>query len=393
MPVAATLGLVSGDSHVNEPRNLWRDNLPASMRDQAMRGIRPGEGGSWDLLLDVDHVVKPSEAEHDRLRINDPQHRFEVMREEGIVAECVFPTIGLYVWMLDDPDGGAASCRVYNEWIADGLAKSPRFKCAGLVPTWRVEDALVEVGRIADSNLGALMLPTVASPDWNHRDWEPLWSAIEETGLPVVMHQGTGHSMFFYRGPGAGVANLLATQSMAPRVAGLLATSGVLALHPDIHFVFVEYNIGWLGWAMQTLDFYNAAFMAYGYTAEGKKWVNPELPEPPSFYLRRQVHATFQDDPIGVNNLSFTGADALIWGSDYPHEEGTYPHSRTTVARLVDGLDDHHVTKVFRSNAARLFNFGDDVLNTPVLPVLPGRVDDGLLDQQSAAHNGETATA
>jgi predicted TIM-barrel fold metal-dependent hydrolase len=172
--------------------------------------------------------------------------------------------------------------------------------------------------------------------------------------------------MYFYRGPGAGVANLLATQSMAPRVAALLATSGVLAFHPDLHVVFVEYNVGWLGWVMQTVDFYTDAFAAYGFTPEGKKWINPELPQPPSFYLRRQVHATFQDDPIGINNLAYTGADALIWGSDYPHEEGTYPHSRATVARLAEGLDDDSVTRVFRTNAAHLFHFADDVLTTPV---------------------------
>jgi predicted TIM-barrel fold metal-dependent hydrolase len=155
------------------------------------------------------------------------------------------------------------------------------------------------------------MLPAVATPDWNHAGWAPLWSTIEETGLPVVIHQGTGHSMFFYRGAGAGVSNLLATQSMAPRAAALFATSGVLANHPDLHIVFVEYNVGWMGWAMQTLDFYTAAFGRYGETPTGKKWINPELPEPPSHYLRRQVHATFQDDPIGINNIAYTGADAL----------------------------------------------------------------------------------
>ena len=86
--------------------------------------------------------------------VSDPAHRYQVMAEEGIVGECIFPTIGLYVWMLTDPDGGAASCRVYNEWIADGLGRSPRFKCAGLVPTWRPDDAVAEVERIAEAGLG-----------------------------------------------------------------------------------------------------------------------------------------------------------------------------------------------------------------------------------------------
>lgn len=330
-----------------------------------MRGITAGEDGTWSLLFDstgIDQVVD----EAIRMRTSNPEFRCSVMREEGISAEAVFPTVGLYVWMLDDPVGGAASCRVYNEWIAAVLGGHPRFACAGLVPTWRVDDALAEVEWIATHGLRAIMLPAVAAPEWNHPQWASLWAAIAATGLPVVIHQGTGHSMFFYRGPGAGVSNLLATQSMGPRVAALLATSGVLAAHPDLHVVFVEYNAGWLGWAMQTLDFYTESFRRYGTTPTGKAWVNPDLPELPSFYLRRQVHATFQDDPIGIANLAYTGADALMWGSDYPHEEGTYPRSREVVARLSAGLDASEGAAVFRANAARVFGFDDDLLAAPV---------------------------
>ena len=152
-----------------------------------------------------------------------------------------------------------------------------------------------------------------------------MWSAIAASGLPAVVHQGTGHSMYFYRGPGAGVANLLATQSMAPRMAGLLATSGVLAANPDLHVVFVEYNVGWLAWAMNTLDYYQQAFSEAGYTPQGKKWVNVELPEPPSFYLRRQVHSTFQDDPVGLHNIAMTGARWAAVGVGLPPPRGNLP--------------------------------------------------------------------
>jgi len=352
-----TIGCISGDAHVNEPRDLWSANLPGSLRDQAMRGLAAGDDGNWSVLLASDAVDQIVADDAERLRMNDPDHRLAVMRDEGIAGECIFPTIGLYVWMLTDPDGGAASCRVYNEWIASGLARSPRFRCAGLVPTWRVEDALAEVGWIADHDLAAVMLPATVAPEWNHPQWAPLWRAVEETGLPVVIHQGTGHSMFFYRGAGAGVANLLATQSMGPRAAGLLATSGVLAAHPGLHVVFVEFNAGWIAWTMQTLDYYTEAFGRYGTTPSGKPWINPTLPEPPSAYLARQVHATFQDDPVALHNVDLTGPDVLIWGSDYPHEEGTHPHSRAVVARLAAGLDAATARLVFRDTAARLFGF------------------------------------
>ncbi|CAB4892051.1 MAG: amidohydrolase family protein [Actinobacteria bacterium] len=52
-----------------------------------------------------------------------------------------------------------------------------------------------------------------------------------------------------------------------------------------------------------------------------------------------------------------TGADSLIWGSDYPHLEGTYPHSREVVQRLARDISADDARKVFRDNAAKLFNF------------------------------------
>jgi predicted TIM-barrel fold metal-dependent hydrolase len=221
------------------------------------------------------------------------------------------------------------------------------------------------VRRIAALGLGAAMLPLVGTPEYNDPSWDPLWDAIEELGFPAVMHQGTGHSMLFYRGPGASVSNLLATQSMAPRSAALLATSGVLERHPGLHVVFVEVNASWIAWAMDTLDFYNDAFVNHQ-DDYGRNWVRPILAEKPSFYIRRQVHATFQDDPAAVANLGRTGVSPLLWGSDYPHEESTYPHSRATVERLFGGLDQHDAARIVGGTCAELFHFDDAVLTTPV---------------------------
>lgn len=360
------LGLLSGDAHVNEPRELWRDNLPAALRSKAMRGMKPGADGTWELILAGEPVWSGAEPEDERVKVNEPEHRFSIMREEGVVGECIFPTVGLNVWSLEDAELGRASCRVYNEWIADGLARSPRFKCAGVVPTWQVDDAIREVEWIAGAGLGAVMLPAVFEPSWNHRSWRPMWRAIEETALPVVIHQGTGHSMFFYRGPGAGVSNLVSTQALAPRTTALLAATGVLADHPDMHVVFVEYNTGWLSWVMDTADYYTKAFSDRD--APGShQWVNHDLPELPSFYIRRQIHATFQDDLAGVHNIPLTGSTGLLWGSDYPHSEGTYPRSRETVARLakhIESPDD--AARVFRNNVAEIFHFSDEVVSTQV---------------------------
>ena len=376
-----SLPLVSADSHVAEPRFLWYDNLPPSMRERAPRTIVPGDEGSWEMeehrrgavsarRLDNEteeqHNLRERAEERARLAALTADARLAIMREDGIAGECIFPSIGLYVWMLEDADVGEACCQIYNDWIFDQLeSKSPRWRCAGLIPTWDVEMAVREVRRIANLGLGSAMLPLVGRPEYNDPSWDPLWTAIEESGLPAVMHQGTGHDMLFYRGPGAAVTNLLATQSLAPRAAGLLSTSGALERHPGLHVVFVEVNASWIAWAMDTLDYYNDAFLNYQ-DDFGRNWVRPVLKEKPSFYIGRQIHATFQDDPSAVANLARTGAAPLLWGSDYPHEESTYPHSRETVERLFGGLDTEVAAKIVGGTCAELFHFDQSVLTTPV---------------------------
>jgi predicted TIM-barrel fold metal-dependent hydrolase len=354
---------------VNEPRDLWSGNLPASLKDQAMRGIKSGDDGNWTLLFESDHAYQSDMTnEEERLAVLDPKKRMEVMRADGVVGECIFPTIGLFVWHLTDPKGVEASCTIYNDWIVDTLQRhSDRFACAGLIPTTSVESAVAEVERVAEMGLRALMLPTVATPYWNRDTWLPLWDRIAATGLPIVMHQGTGHEYFVYRGPGAALANLMYLQTYGPQVATLLATSGILEKHPDMHVVFVEYNAGWLAWTMETVDYYNTAFRRYDTSLfkDRTPTVYPDLAEPPSFYLKRQVHATFQKDHVSIDNIRRSGVDCLMWGNDFPHEEGTYPHSRKVVAEQARGIDPADARKIFRENAAEVFHF-DPAAITPL---------------------------
>ena len=72
MTAALTSGLVSGDSHVNEPRDLWRENLPSRLRDQAMRGIQAADDGNWEVLLEGHHFDKTTSEEAERMKVADP---------------------------------------------------------------------------------------------------------------------------------------------------------------------------------------------------------------------------------------------------------------------------------------------------------------------------------
>ncbi len=367
----ANLPKVSADAHVNEPHDLWYTRLPEDMRDAAPHRIEAEGDGGWRLIVNGEveqsgsgltsaetRAAKAAMTEEDLRReaAASVDIRLDMMRVDGIHAEMVYPTIGLYVYGISEPRVGVASCRVYNDWIHEKLGGDcPRIRWAALIPAWDVESAVAEVRRVALwKGIGGLMLPLVGTPSWNQAQWEPLWSAIAETGLPVVMHQGTGHSMIFFRGWGSPTANLLATQAQAPNTAALLSCGGVFERHRNLHVVLVEVNAGWLPWTMTTLDDY--------FVAHGARERKPYLPELPSHYLRRQLHATFQTDPIGIAGRDVTGVECLMWGNDYPHQEGTYPHSHAVLERILAGVDEDEAGQITGLNALRVFGFDAGVL-------------------------------
>jgi predicted TIM-barrel fold metal-dependent hydrolase len=374
MPDVEALPKISADAHVNEPHDLWYSRLPERFRDDAPRRIKAGEDGGWRLVVngEVDssgdrlpNAEAKAGRQVDEERLNEEREtaatieaRIAMMRRDRIHGEMVYPTIGLYVYGVQNPAAGIASCRVYNDWIHEHLGDdSPRVRYAALIPAWDTGSARAEIDRVARwRGVAALMLPLVGTPTWNDAQWESLWAAVAETGLPVVMHQGTGHDMIFFRGWGSPTANLLATQSMASWTSALLACGGVLERYPDLHVVLVEVNAGWMAWTMSTLDEY---FVAH--RADLRK---PHLPEPPSFYLRRQVHATFQQDPVAVAARIFTGVDCLMWGNDFPHDEGTFPNSHKVLAALLDGVDATDAAAITGGNALRVFHFDRQILAT-----------------------------
>jgi predicted TIM-barrel fold metal-dependent hydrolase len=354
---------ISADAHVDEPHDLWFERLDPSMRDRAPRRIQADADGGWTLVVDNNEIgwsaMSAGEArakEEERVAAAAPEVRIDMMRTDHVNAEVIYPTIGLYAWNVTDPDVGRASCEVYNAWIVERLGGSPRIKLAAMIPTWDCEMAVAEVERVAgEPSIAGMLLPLVGTPSWNLPVWEPLWAAIAATGMPAVMHQGTGHDMIFYRGWGSPTANLLATQSMAPRAAGLLACSGILVRHPALHVVMVEVNAGWIAWASSTLDEYYQAH---------RHWSKPVLAELPSHYLRTQVHATFQNDPVALHNIPLTGTGCLMWGNDYPHPESTYPNSDQVLDSLLAGVDPAHAIAVTSTNAERVFGFDPSVLET-----------------------------
>jgi predicted TIM-barrel fold metal-dependent hydrolase len=355
----ATPRLVSADSHVNEPPEMFAERLPASLRSRAphvavvdgveslvMEGLRPRRLPRGREALTGEALERAQAGGWEpALRIRDQDR-------DGVAAEVVFPTLALQAcFMAPDPTLQLALAQAYNDWCAEVFAPWPqRFAAAAVVPMADVAAACAEAERAARLGLRTLFLPCFP-PERRYNDpvFDRFWAVAEATGLPLTFHAGTGHEPRIERGPGGAVINyILGSQVDGAHVVCYLTMSGVLERFPRLRFVTVETGSAWLAWVMTSMD---------EIAEKHAMWAQPKLALRPSEYVRRQGHVTFQNDPVGVHNRVFTGVDALLWGSDYPHPEGTWPGSRAAVAAQMRGVPDDEQAKMLGGTTARLFGF------------------------------------
>ena len=184
--------------------------------------------------------------------------------------------------------------------------------------------------------------------EYNDPSFEAMWSLLEETGLVITFHVSTGRDPRAVGGAGGAIINY-ACHSMETTIEPLvqMIASGVFERHPRLHAGLVESGVGFVPWLMETLDH---AHRAHHF------WVRPQLKELPSVYFRRNCFATFQDDPAGLRLVeAYDLADNFLWANDYPHHEGSWPHSAEAIERNMASLSDDSRAKILGLNAARLF--------------------------------------
>jgi predicted TIM-barrel fold metal-dependent hydrolase len=190
----------------------------------------------------------------------------------------------------------------------------------------------------------------VEHPNYNLPHFDPLWAVIQDAGLPITFHVSTGRDPRASRGNGGAVINYV-SHSLSPTIEPVanLCASGVLERFPGLRFATIEAGIGWIPWLLGAMD---EAYKKHHF------WVRPKLAKLPSEYFRLHGFASFQEDPAGLDLAERYGVmDCLMWGNDYPHHEGTWPHSAEAIERTMRSLDDGQRAKVLGLNAARLFKF------------------------------------
>ena len=385
--------IISVDDHVMEPRDLWQQQLPPSLRDRGPRTVqekvrlkfegghygfeRNAEDGAWcdvwlfeDLatptgLLHAPAGIPRSEqrnipAVYEDLRRGtwDRDARLEDMSLNHVEAAICFPNIfprfaGQGFAERDDKELGLRCLQIYNDWMIDHWCGGPargRLIPLTLVPLWDPALAAAEVRRCAGKGSHAIAFSENPSklgfPTLYSGDWDVLWEACRETETTISMHIGSSSSMPS-TSPDAPLATsmCLYAQNAQASLADWIF-SGTLARFPDLKISYAESQAGWMPFQLERMD---------SVWRDGVGGV--ELPMAPSEQVRGRVWSCIFDDLTGLRNRDEIGIESILFETDYPHSDGTFPNSRKVARELFARaeMDPEECRKVIRGNAVTCY--------------------------------------
>jgi predicted TIM-barrel fold metal-dependent hydrolase len=195
-------------------------------------------------------------------------------------------------------------------------------------------------------------------------EYEPIWAACEELGLPVNHHTGSA-SPDYGDYAEAKVMFLIEATWWAHRTLWQLIFAGVMERHPDLTFVFTEQGTAWIPETLMTLDNYYARMAGAG-GSQDHAWgaeLMARLSLKPSEYWARQCHvgsSFIRQQEVGLRGQ--VGVERIMWGSDFPHKEGCWPYSHEHLRLAFAGVEPDEVRAMVGGNAARVYGFDLDAL-------------------------------
>lgn len=346
--------LISADSHVAVDLAVIRERVPADLHaafDDAIAAqaavdaeLRGGRKMSMDDF-DMEAYTHPGYKE--------PHARLEAMDRDGVHAEVLYSEVSAFrSFGLVKGDWKPIS-RAFTDHLSDFAAVDPdRLAVSYQVPVIDIPYAVSEVQRLAGLGARSVHLPNFPSeiglPDYWEASYDPLWAALQETGLSISHHLGVRNWLYdvYRRDPTPQAAVFTSLPSLAlAEVLGLWLLSGTLERFPELQIVFVEPGLYWVPGYLQAMDRrYDGVYDV------------PNLTMRPSEYFRRQIALTFMDDELGLQQRHQIGVENILWSTDFPHPATTWPNSRTVVDKQMTGIPDAERDLMCAGNAARIYN-------------------------------------
>ena len=356
--------MVSADGHVQEPNDFLASRMDESVHHR-LPGVTVDKQGN---RLQKTEGFRPLRIKNIKFEGEDglrnqsgktPEDRIKDLARDGVDAEVLFPNKGLTIWATPDSQFSLAMCKAYNEWAWETFADfNDKLAPMACVAPAALEGTIEEIQKCAKLGFKGLSLPCKpvwGAPDhtqlnYNLPEFDDLWACIQDVDLPITFHVSTGRDPRTSRGNGGAVINY-AVHSLAPTMEPIanLCASGVLDRYPGIIFGSIEAGIGWVAWALCAMD------EAY---KKHHMFVRPVLDRLPSEYFKTNGFASFQEDKPGLDVARGHGLENnFLWANDFPHHEGTWPHSAAAIERMMVDLNDSERAGILGLNSARIFKF------------------------------------
>ena len=360
--------IYSCDDHLDlyaVPPSLWSSRLPSGLVERGPHVVTRDDERLWvcdDQVIGRSGVSQKSAVaksfsaigragiEDDGFRAGTPDLRLQDMDRDGLAVSVIYGPLALG-FHIPNTDLEAPCYAAWNDWAVEEFnAVAPdRLSVLAFLPGHSPAAAADELERCAAiGHRGAII--DVFAIDAGDPEWDRLWAAAAETGLPISFHlqDGTWSKLRYRLGKwqSAAFATVLPLQLDEPLATMIF--SGALERHPGLKLVLAESGIGWLPYFLTRMDL---------------EWRNLKdkldyAPAcAPSELFRRQVLATFEEEALGDEFIPLVGAASCMWASDYPHTDSTFPESRRAIDEALGGLGADDRRLITATNCARLYGF------------------------------------
>jgi uncharacterized protein len=372
MTTTAPERLISADDHVDLTHDRVKEHLAPrfhSAYDDGVAAFRASMTSTASIVanqqwreqegLEPDPTVSMAanrqHAAAGRRGHTDPRERLRDMDADGVEASSSYCEVSAFRYLYLIKDGWKEATRAFNTALGEFAATDPkRLIVSYQIPIHDIDAAVEEVRWAASVGCKSLQLPVFPAElglaDYWDRRYDPLFSVIEDTELPICCHIGMNTQLDDLARrdptPQKGIFVPMVPLSSAEAL-GMWIMGGAFARFPRLKVVFVEPGLGWVSWWLYIVDDMT--------TRQGYEF--PAISELPSHYFRQNVFLTFIDEPDALRHAhDRLGVENIMWSSDYPHPVSSWPNSQKLVDEMFEGVPQHERELVLSGNAARVWS-------------------------------------
>jgi predicted TIM-barrel fold metal-dependent hydrolase len=377
--------VVDADAHMDAPYEMWAEYLPPHLRELAPV-IEAGEENDWivfegkrrPIMLITNQAGRQGKdfkmvgRRSDMRPVWLPEVRLADMDTDGMDAAVLFgggplgtANTELYI----------ASFEAYNRWLWDFCAVDRRrLVPVGYVPMRDAEETVGMLRRLAKMGFRSVNIPAfpqaadgistkagvaavtsgqaaaltgdpTGGRSYADPEWDVLWATLQDLDMTATMH--LGGKMVRFGEKKHFLADLVMSKLAMAEPVAIAIYNGIFQKYPKLRLVTVESGVGWMSWMAEYMD----------RTWEKQRfWTESTLKEKPSFFMDRNVYASFIHDRTGILMRDLPGGGNIMWSSDYPHSETSFPHSHEVIARDFEGIPEKDINDIVCERARRVYS-------------------------------------